>query len=251
VNRMSDADAARWQAARTLADLGELMALWLEGKLGSRPAYAAGCGPNDETAELVPVLAAANRAGFLTQVSQPGMAGAGYDGAWREQRAGVMGLATQATTEHIRSVAAGSGITLITWDPHADWRVPGVEGELATRHDGQPGIRFGAAGVGCQLFTECHPDAVRAMRSAWQVTLIDPEWGRNNRLWPLLARIAGQPGVTVPGSTKTAAANNCIAVGVTPVMLARRTCSAAVSPLSSRSSYCPGPHSPHPHGAAV
>ncbi|GGZ19658.1 DUF6919 domain-containing protein [Streptomyces nitrosporeus] len=34
---MSRADRRRWRSARTVADLGELMALWLEGEIASRP----------------------------------------------------------------------------------------------------------------------------------------------------------------------------------------------------------------------
>ena len=33
----------------------------------------------------------------------------------------------------------------------------------------------------------CHPDAVDALCAAWQVTLIDPEWGRRDALWDMLA----------------------------------------------------------------
>ncbi|MGW9411848.1 DUF6919 domain-containing protein [Streptomyces diastaticus] len=36
---MSRADSHRWRAARTPADLSDLMALWLEGGLASRPGY--------------------------------------------------------------------------------------------------------------------------------------------------------------------------------------------------------------------
>src|SRR6266496_4268047 len=42
---MDPEDAARWRAARTLADLGELTAQWLEGKIASIPAVVPGCGP--------------------------------------------------------------------------------------------------------------------------------------------------------------------------------------------------------------
>jgi hypothetical protein len=69
---MSPEDAARWRAARTLADLGELTAQWLEGKIASIPTVMPGCGPGEESAELIPVLAACNRAGYVTTTSQPG-----------------------------------------------------------------------------------------------------------------------------------------------------------------------------------
>lgn len=57
---------ALWRDARTLADLGELTARWLEGTVGSVPGTVPGCGPDEETGPLVAVLATANRAGFVT-----------------------------------------------------------------------------------------------------------------------------------------------------------------------------------------
>lgn len=39
---------------------------------------------------------------------------------------------------------------------------------------------------------DLHPAAVEALSDAWQVTLIDPEWGRNDLLWPLLDAFAEQ-----------------------------------------------------------
>lgn len=34
----------------------------------------------------------------------------------------------------------------------------------------------------------CHPAAVKAIKDAWQVTVIDPQWGRDDTLWPLLTQ---------------------------------------------------------------
>jgi len=86
---MSRSDRRRWRSARTVSDLGELMALWLEGKIASRPGYQPRYGPEDETAHLVPTLAALCRAGYVTTQSQPGLVGTGTDGLWWEQRAAV------------------------------------------------------------------------------------------------------------------------------------------------------------------
>jgi hypothetical protein len=36
----------------------------------------------------------------------------------------------------------------------------------------------------------CHPGAIEALCAAWQVTIIDPEWGRNDVLWPALESFA-------------------------------------------------------------
>ncbi|MEU7378150.1 DUF6919 domain-containing protein [Streptomyces albidoflavus] len=61
--RMSRADSRRWHAARTVADLGTLTALWLEGGFGSRPGYEPHWGPDEETTTLIPTLAALCRTG--------------------------------------------------------------------------------------------------------------------------------------------------------------------------------------------
>jgi hypothetical protein len=69
---MPRATRQRWQEASTLRELGELTALWLEGKLDSQPGYVPRVGPDKETTELVAVLARLNRIGYLTDSSQPG-----------------------------------------------------------------------------------------------------------------------------------------------------------------------------------
>jgi hypothetical protein len=62
----------QWRAAKTVADIGKLTAAWLEGRLPSQPGYEANCGPDEDTRELVPVLAALNRAGYATSSYNPG-----------------------------------------------------------------------------------------------------------------------------------------------------------------------------------
>ena len=114
---MSRADRRAWEAARTLADLGELTAQWLEGTIASQPAYTPGCGPDPETAPLIPVLACCNRAGYVTNCSQPGETGTGFDGAAWEQRAAVEGFASPAVAGRIWEAAEPAGLTVIAHAP--------------------------------------------------------------------------------------------------------------------------------------
>ncbi|MCX5078787.1 hypothetical protein OHA84_37825 (plasmid) [Streptomyces sp. NBC_00513] len=86
------ADRRLWRAATTFSDLGELTARWLEGDIRSRPGIMPNHGPDDETLPLIPRLAAANRAGFLTDDSQPGHDAADRAGNLWEQRAAVTGF---------------------------------------------------------------------------------------------------------------------------------------------------------------
>ena len=191
---MSTADRQAWEAARTLADLGELTAQWLEGGIASQPAYAPGCGPDPETTPLIPLLACCNRAGYVTNGSQPGEAGTGYDGAWWEQRAAVEGFASPAVAGRIWEAAEAAGLTVIAHAPATlpRWRIRYDRAVPVTRREARPCTWFGAQlsrrhlRDGWTGYGICHPDAVTALCTAWQVTVIDPGWGRNDRLWPVL-----------------------------------------------------------------
>jgi hypothetical protein len=190
VNR---ADRKLWAQARTLADLGELTAQWLEGRIESQPGYAPGR-PDDETRELIPVLAAASRAGFLTECSQPGYP---LDcGGW-EQRAAVQGYADPATWARIWK--ATEGLPLMRSAERATRFRVNYRGALPVTRDRRGAYtHFGAVVPRRHLsdswmgYGECHPDGVTAVCEAWQITLIDHEWGRENSpLWAALAEFAG------------------------------------------------------------
>ena len=187
----SPEDLAAWSTARSLSDLGELTAQFLEGKLGQTPSNWGP--PNDETRVLVPVLVATNRAGFVTHMSQPGQP-AGADG-W-EQRAKVSGFAGDEA--FVRLVAAAAGSDLIITAARAGQENTGPfycitrQGERENTWDGCADSR---KSLRYDYGSFCAPQAVDALCAAWQVTLIDPEWGRNDVLWSVLAQFAGtQPG---------------------------------------------------------
>jgi hypothetical protein len=115
MSTVTKADRAAWRSARTLADLGELTARWIEGRLASQPGY---CGPCDiEDPALVPVLARLNRAGFVTAGSQPGNDGPGYGGAHREQRAAVDGFGSRVMTQALGDAAGDAGLIVIVRPP--------------------------------------------------------------------------------------------------------------------------------------
>jgi hypothetical protein len=202
---MDKADRARRAAARSLADLGELTALWLEGKIMSQPGYCdpdpdEEWGPFPETRALVPVLAAANRAGFLTSTSQPGGSVPGWT-----QRAAVSGFADNATLARLGAAFAEHPeiYAIITRAPR-----------FLTRHrTASPVTRCGTrdcTSFGARLsqrfirdsrtgYGECGREAVRAVCDAWQVTLIDTSWGREpSPLWTVLAEFAGAPRAACP-----------------------------------------------------
>lgn len=190
---MSAADRAAWGSARTLAELGELTARWLEGGLASQPGY---CGPSDiEDPALVPMLAKLNRAGFMTTGSQIGEDGPGYDGAHWQQRATVEGFATQDVALEIIGTLAPTELVTISYGPSSlpRWRYRYGHAMVVTRRGDHDYTRFGVQLPRRHIrdpwlgYGICHQDAVTALCNAWQVTVIDLEWGRPDVLWRVLA----------------------------------------------------------------
>jgi hypothetical protein len=195
-----------WENAHTLTEIGEVTAGWLEGRVDRHPGYGSDDGPDPETTELVPVLAAANRAGYVTEGSQPGEpAGPGWDGATWEQRAAVTGFCDAETFFALADLAheAGLLVRVRAMPPRRRIRLPFSQlrrewGILVTRHAGQWHTDFGTPLSWEDIalnFWACPDDALEALAGAWQVTIVDPCWGRNDRVWSVLARFAGLAGL--------------------------------------------------------
>ena len=199
---MPRSDRRAWQSARTLADLGHLMALWLEGEISSWPGYAPSWGPDDETTDLVPTLAALCRTGFVTTGSQPGDTGPGVDGRMYQQRAAVDGLVTDRDLyDRIVSAAHTAGLLVTAHDPRT-----GTHGEPidATRADGVTVTTFGTR-LNRRALRTIWParligtDAFTAVTSAVQLTVAAPEYGApGQRLWDVLDAVTGRTAVA-PG----------------------------------------------------
>jgi hypothetical protein len=165
---MSRADAARWRAARSMADLGDLVVAWLHGDIQQTPGH---CGPPEgETAALTNVLGAVNRAGFVTDNSQ---LAEHWDGnVWNTW---VQGFATDATLRRIREVTAGEPLRVeaCRGGVHAavhGWRCPGAEAK--------------------GFWKDACPHVRGMLRDAWYVTITDLKPGRNDVLWRAMWRFA-------------------------------------------------------------
>jgi hypothetical protein len=195
MSRMSRADRAAWRSARTLADLGRLGAQWLEGDLAMQPAWRAG--PDEETQPLIPALAALNRAGFYTTASSPGDDGTCSGNVHWRQRAAVEGFADADLAGRLYLAAHEAGLITVTHDPatlprkHWDKAL-----EIAvTERDGSPYTWFGQQWSRREIRSRrhwgtCRRAAQDALCSAWQVTIVDPEWVREDLLWDVLAQVA-------------------------------------------------------------
>jgi len=179
------ADAGPWAEARTLRDLGELTARWLEGSINYQPAWES-ARPDAETERLVPVLADLNRRGFVTHFSQPG-ASSGAD----HLRAVVSGFGTEALISRLEAAALGTDLVVLAYQPGGG--LDGHQIPIATA-DGEA-CRWAGAAMSADTITgfygEDCPHAVASLRDAWQATVIDPHWGRNDLLWERLRAAVG------------------------------------------------------------
>lgn len=183
----------RWRAACSLHDLGQLTAAWLEGEIASQPGYAPNCGPDLETEELIPVLARANRAGYVTAGSQPGVdEETGFDGAKWTQRAAVEGWMLPRRAIELAEAATNAGLIVLTHPVlirrlgrrECGWvDVTRRNGEVVTgfgRQRRRRDVEFG--------YAECGASAIDAVLTACHLTLAAPEYGADHRVWDLLDR---------------------------------------------------------------
>ncbi|MFJ2007945.1 DUF6919 domain-containing protein [Streptomyces chartreusis] len=192
---MSRSDRARWRAARSIDDLAQLTALWLEGRITSHPGVMPHCGPDDETTSLVPVLALANRAGYLTDNSQPGIAETGFDGRWWEQRAAVTGWVRRDRAgidlvNRIVAAADAAGLIVCADSHRTGIPVTRADGHIQTGFGAQQSTRDLRAIWPARLI---HRDLFRQLEGAIHLTVADPEYGRDSLLWDVLAQALSTP----------------------------------------------------------
>lgn len=183
-----------WEDAHTLRDLGQVTARWLEGKFISHPnGYDE---PDEETTDLIPALAALNRAGFVTDGSQPGMGPVwGFDNRVWWQRAAVDGYTDPVTADRIERAAADAGLICVR-NGRAEWRTTYQNAVAVTVHghrfvdaDGYgPHTRFGVHMSRRAVKFSFRGIGAKALCHAEQVTVVDPLWGRNDLLWPSRSR---------------------------------------------------------------
>lgn len=172
-----------WKDAKTVADLGQLMADWLEGRIPKRPGYF-GSDTDSETSELLPVLVAANRAGFVTDCSQPGSDGPAFDGRRWVQRAAVSGMVADAAL-YDRLVRGARGVGLLV--PTSPVVVTTWAGQTHTSFGGSISSRE----LAC-MWNGISRQAMGEVKRARRLDIVDPIWGRSDRPWRLLDQIAGR-----------------------------------------------------------
>lgn len=171
-----DSTLSPWATARTILELGDVTARWLLGEVAEHPnGYGR---PDEETDGLVPALVEINRLGFLTDFSQPG-----ERTEFSQQRASVSGYCSEAT---VNAILGGLGATelIVLALPFGD--AASVQIPVTLQADGAEATWVGAVGQGFIRAVDEYPSARADFLRAWEVEVIDPVWGRNDRLWPAL-----------------------------------------------------------------
>lgn len=181
-----------WQSARTIEDMAVLTDQWLRGLLLLHP-NGHHRGPDPETLPLADVLAAVNLAGILTIQSQPGERAVFHELPWRQRAFVTAFVADPALARALCARAAEAGLVVRAYRPGSRVDENGERGAVdvttwGARVNTGIGNRVPPRAVR-RIFPGCHPQAVRAVHDAWQITVIDPVWGRNTLLWPVLRRL--------------------------------------------------------------
>lgn len=195
---MSAADRSVWASARTLRDVGDLVAKWVAGELKSQASYGGPCDVDEDDAPgLAEALIMLNRAGFVTNSSQAGTDEVDGDKVHWQCYAAVVGFGTAETRKWLtEAVSMCDGLVLESCHPQRtfDWRpiVPVTfgNGEIFTdfgRWIDADDIHDTWSGYGI-----CRRNARDELIAADQFVIRDTEFGRNDRLWVTLAIAAKQ-----------------------------------------------------------
>ncbi|SFK74625.1 DUF6919 domain-containing protein [Geodermatophilus ruber] len=175
-----------WATTTSVVDVGQLVAQWLEGTRRWIPTYI-GSTPHPETrGHIRDALARVNRAGWVTDSSQPGLRHSGL-----RQRAYVSGIAAPALTRYAEHLSSDSDVVVLR-----AVRLPELSPEInlvVTVRDGQPATWLGnwaPPDRDVLLYAPLPPAAASAVRSAEALQVFDPVWGRDDVLWPWLHRLA-------------------------------------------------------------
>lgn len=175
-----------WRDARSIGDLGAAMAGWLEGS--DVPADL-----DPETLPLVPVLARLNQRGFVTTMSQPGVFDTGSDGRPWDQRACVEGWIAAGDPLLPRILRAARAAGLIVTAYGAGRAVGPRNGLLVSRWGDEP--RTGSGGRHGRSYRRAEWRGVgrrarrHLAREGVALAVIDPVWGRDDVLWPVLEQV--------------------------------------------------------------
>ena len=184
-------DPDPWLSARTFAELCELGARFVEGEIASFPGWGS-TATDEETDVVAAELAAINRGGLLTVASQRGASDRrGSDGRIERRRAFVTGFVAPTRADALAGLEpAGLHVSA-----YGALETAGVEIPVGERAGEAFLVAGGAAGPAeLELFRDrVQRSALEALGRARYVWVVDPEWGRDDRLWSTLADVLATP----------------------------------------------------------
>jgi len=183
----AEAGLTLWQQASSFQELCELTARFIEGTIKYIPGYCAET-LDEESQPLVHYLAALNRAGFLTDQSQPG-----FDEGHSKQRAFVTGFASEAVAARIQRLSLTTDLYISVTRPGEmnGCRMPvTIEVFRPLTCAGDPGIdEETGAFIELQHYgAVCGPTAFQELQEVCYISVIDLCWGRTGYLWNELAK---------------------------------------------------------------
>lgn len=178
---MKDLNDELWKNAKTLSEIGELTARWVEGTLPSHPYYDGN--PDKETESIQKYLINFNLNGLITTFSQPAesLNEKGY-----AQRAALEGFAEENTAKNIAALGLYTDLLMLVYPPGIKWgyQIP------ITLEEFRPFTWVGHSGgfeEDLGPFTEyCSKEVMEVLMTAWKVVVIDLQWGREDHLWQLV-----------------------------------------------------------------
>jgi hypothetical protein len=176
MNNQTDGERL-WLGAKTLDELGELTARWIEGTLPYYPFYSGTIDP--ETEALQGKLADFNRHGLVTTFSQPAEP---LDEDGFAQRACVEGYAREELAKRLAALGLYTDLLVLIYPADVTWgyQIP------ITLSEFQPFTWCGSNGGQEELDRikdYLSEDAITSLASAWKVVVIDLQWGREDYLW--------------------------------------------------------------------
>lgn len=183
----SEKDLAPWSACRTLADLAEVTARWLQGELRYFPGHNDPTEPPlDETKGLISDLVSLNRAGYVTTNSQPGQSMT-RDG--NAQRAFVRGYCTEDTFKRIDAAIYGTELIALPRPPGMYHLCPVPITTVGGKNFTWGGMSSGEAEAIAREFGGVLSEPMlQVLTNCWLVDVLDPVWGRTNLLWSKLRK---------------------------------------------------------------
>ena len=181
-----------WAKARTLSDLAELTAQWLEGRLPNQPSYPRPVDVDEHAAPgLTAALIACNRGGLLTVTSQAAVQT--HEG---HQLAAVAGFADEDVAARIADAVGRDGQFWISGHEQLSHNEngPAIYGFPlpVTWHRGNVVTHFGGEledDEVQEMFPTCDEELVLLdVATSYYLAIVDPVPG-SNALWPFLESV--------------------------------------------------------------